>query len=668
MRALIAACVVTLCAPTAPRAAVPVSPAPRSSVDVISSLERLPHYDQALISPDGSRVAWVVGIMGSEGSVPGRSRIRIAEIASGRTITVTAAKAGRTAREGDLAWSPDGKRLVFVSDAAKAGQPQLYLAEVTSDRVRRLTSVSGDLASPAFSPDGRRLAFLLTAGARVAAAMDAGPREIGLVEATWPVARIAVMDAAGGPVRSVSPPDLFVYDLDWSPDGKSLAATAARGPGVASWWVARLITVAVATGETRTLAAPTTQLARPRWSPDGRAVAVLGGLMSDQGMDGGDVWLVPADGGAARNLTEGRSSTASSFAWTGPDRLVVAEWDGGGCAIAALRPSDRQVERLWRGDEHIGTSIFHVAVSLSRDGTASAVVRASFDQAPRVEVGPIGAWKPVEKAPGPLGLIGRVTSLTWTTDVGEVQGWLLAPPAVEPGRRYPMVVSVHGGPSFAATPSSSFTVPVLLASQGYFVLLPNPRGSFGRGQTFIRANVRDFGGGDLRDILAGVDAALAAAPVDAGRLGIYGWSYGGFMAMWGITQTGRFGAAVAGAGMSNWLSYYGTNQIDTWMLPFFGASPYDDPEAYRRCSAIEQVKKVRTPTLFLHGERDAEVPVTQSREMWKALRTLGVPTELVVFADEGHVPRASAYRRERLARTLAWFDRWLAAPATVVPR
>ena len=186
--------------------------------------------------------------------------------------------------------------------------------------------------------------------------------------------------------------------------------------------------------------------------------------------------------------------------------------------------------------------------------------------------------------------------------------------------------------------------------------MPNPRGSFGQGEAFTRANVKDFGYGDFRDILAGVDEALRVAPIDPDRLGLTGWSYGGFMTMWGVTQTDRFKAAMAGAGISNYQSYYGENLIDQWMIPFFGASVYDDPAVYAKSSAINFIKNVKTPTLMLVGDSDAECPSPQSYEFWHALKALGVETQLVVYEHEGHLFATPAHQRDKIERTVAWFD------------
>ncbi|HEV3446249.1 MAG TPA: prolyl oligopeptidase family serine peptidase, partial [Gemmataceae bacterium] len=203
-----------------------------------------------------------------------------------------------------------------------------------------------------------------------------------------------------------------------------------------------------------------------------------------------------------------------------------------------------------------------------------------------------------------------------------------------------------------------------LSRKGYFVFFPNPRGSYGQGEKFTRANVKDFGHGDLRDILSGVDEVLKTHPVDKERLGITGWSYGGYMTMWAVTQTQRFRAAVAGAGIANWQSYYGQNGIDQWLLPYFGASVYDDPAVYAKSSPINFIKQVKTPTLVLVGEYDVECPVPQSYEFWHALKTLGVPTEFVVYPKEGHGIGKPEHQRDIMKRMLGWFDKYLAAEKT----
>jgi dipeptidyl aminopeptidase/acylaminoacyl peptidase len=289
----------------------------------------------------------------------------------------------------------------------------------------------------------------------------------------------------------------------------------------------------------------------------------------------------------------------------------------------------------------------------------SAVVAQTFERAPEIYVGPLGAWKPVTHTNDSVPANTRARSVSWTNEGFHVQGWLLAPLASTPGK-HPMIVEIHGGPSAASTPSFlGRGTDKQLLDRGYYLFYPNPRGSYGQGERFTAANVKDFGYGDLRDILAGVDAAEKVAPIDDARLGIGGFSYGGYMTMWAVTQTNRFKAAAAGAGVANWQSYYGENGIDKWMIPFFGASVYDDPAIYARSAPITFVKNVRTPTFIFVGERDVECPMPQSQEFWHALDTFGVPTSFVVYAGEGHGIRQPAHRKDITKRTVEWYDRYL---------
>jgi dipeptidyl aminopeptidase/acylaminoacyl peptidase len=369
---------------------------------------------------------------------------------------------------------------------------------------------------------------------------------------------------------------------------------------------------------------------------------------------------VPAAGGQARSLTPGMASSASYLIWAPSARqLYFTEHYDGGSAISKLDPATGQVERLWQGDESINPPFEDSGISISDDGKASAVIRSSWRQPPEIWAGRIGEWSQRTHAnAGIKPLWGEAKNLHWANDGFQVQGWLLYPVNFDAGRRYPLVVAVHGGPASSLKPSwprPGFN-PTLLSQQGYFVLMANPRGSYGQGEKFTMANVKDFGGGDLRDILAGVDEAVKTAPIDPQRIGLTGWSYGGFMTMWAVTQTTRFRAAVAGAGIANWKSYYGENAIDQWMIPYFGATVYDDPAVYGRSSAIDFIKQVKTPTLVVVGAGDGECPPPQSFEFWHALKTLGVKTELVVYPDEGHRFSKPADQRDVLVRMIQWFN------------
>jgi dipeptidyl aminopeptidase/acylaminoacyl peptidase len=458
-------------------------------------------------------------------------------------------------------------------------------------------------------------------------------------------------------VVPVSPPDRYVYEYDWTPDGRGFVATSALGNGDNNWWVAELDAIDATTGAVRRIAAPKMQMDFPRVSPDGRTVAFIGGLMSDFGSVGGDVYTVPLAGGAPRDITPGYRGTFTSLLW-GRAGLTGSVLMGERSAIVALDPVRGPGRPVWSAPASIGSG--EARFARTPDGAQVAMVMQDYEHAPAIFAGPLAAPRQITRDNADWQPLVTARSISWKSGPYNVQGWLLAPRGASPTARAPMVVSVHGGPAAANVPGFVWEgASADLIRAGYYLFYPNPRGSYGQGEAFTRANMRDFGGGDLRDILAGIDAAERAAPIDDKRLGLMGGSYGGFMAMWANTQTNRFKAIVAGAGLSDWISYYGTNGIDQWMIPFFGKSAYDDPEAYWRVSAIRFIHAARTATFIYVGERDIEVPPTQSVEYWHALREMNVPASLVIYPGEGHRIRAPENAIDVRRRTVAWFDRWL---------
>ena len=485
-------------------------------------------------------------------------------------------------------------------------------------------------------------------------------RQVGEIGEKNDAQQLAVFDrtATLGPdaVKPLSPAGRYVYEYDWTPDGSGFVVTSALGNGDANWWVATLDHIDAATGAVRMIAKPTTQLNFPRVSPDGKSVAFIGGLMSDFGSVGGDVFTVPLAGGTPVNITEGAKATATAIDWTkgglratllrGDMAEIVAVTDKGYGAAMFARPAS-----FAAGD---GRAAF------SDDGKFVATVVQDWTHAPAIFAGPATAPRQITHDNDAAPPVVTARSVTWTNEGFTSQGWLLAPVGADPAKKAPMITIVHGGPAAASVPNFVERGGAAeLIRAGFYVFLPNPRGSYGQGEAFTAANRRDFGGGDLRDILAGIDAVEKVAPIDDARLGLTGGSYGGFMSMWANTQTNRFKAIVAGAGLSNWVSYYGTNGIDQWMLPYFGKTLYEDYEAYEKPSAIYQMKNAKTPTFIYVGERDIEVPPTQSVEYWHALRDQGVPTTLVIYAEEGHGIRSPANAIDLQKRTIAWFEKYL---------
>ncbi|HXH41389.1 MAG TPA: S9 family peptidase, partial [Thermoanaerobaculia bacterium] len=501
------------------------------------------------------------------------------------------------------------------------------------------------------------IAFLFIENAkRAAGPLVAMSRAVGPIEEQIDEQRVAVVDVSTRRLRLVTPAGMYVYHFDWSPDGRQLVTMAAPGSGDNNYWIAKLHVVDVEASTMHPIYTPQFQIAEPRWSPDGKSIAFIEGLMSDEGSTGGDLFVIPSGGGAARNVTPEVKASVTSFAWTAPDRITCGEDVAGESAIVRIDTVNSSAETLWHGQEFV-TSRNLIGASLASDGVTSAVIRSGFRSAPEVWTGPIGEWKKITTTNGSSPASwGEARSVRWKSDSFDVQGWLLAPAQVEAGRKYPLIVWIHGGPAAASLARWPDHRAALLSRRGYYVFYPNPRGSYGQGETFTRANVKDFGYGDLRDVMSGIDAAAASSPIDTTRLGIWGWSYGGYMTMWTVTQTQRFKAAVAGAGLANWQSYYGENDIDAWMIPYFGASVYDDPAVYARSAPMTFIKNVKTPTLVVVGERDGECPAPQSFEFWHALKTLGVETQLVVYPDEGHRIAKKEHQRDIARRLVAWFD------------
>ena len=656
--------------------------------EVLRGLSRGRSVRQVAVSPDGNRLAWIEGGRGG-------SQILVAPLNDlKKSERVTAAtRPDQRCREGEITWEPDSKALAFFSDCARPGvQDDLYLAHLDGNPARRLTALKGYEKAPSFSPDGAKIAFLYVEGAtRPSGALAAMKPWSGVIgEDNIEVQRVAVADAAAAspaPPTQVTPANLHVYEFNWSSDSKSLAYIAADPPGENNWWVAKLYTQSL-DGPAQAILAPAEvsgplhglQIAVPRWSPDGKTIAFIGGLMSDQGATGGDVWIVSSRGGQPRDLSQGRPTSPAWLQWGDDTHLFVTELAGGNSQLIRYH---LQGDRVTPGGMiSFGSPIFSIPgsvgdgrleMSLSSTADRSMFVfdASTFDHPMEMyaakpgtvmSAGLDGVMQLSHFNDGLQPAWGKSVSLSWRSDSFRVQGWLLLPRDYDPAKKYPLIVEVHGGPASAVVArwgAGWGLSPTAFSALGYFVLQPNPRGSFGQGEAFTQANRKDFGYGDLRDILAGVSTVEARYPIDPHRVGITGWSYGGFMTMFAITQTPRFKAAVAGAGLSDWLSYYGENSIDQWMIPYFGASVYDDPAVYAKSSAINFIKQAHTPALVVVGDRDGECPAPQSFEFWHALRDEHVPTQLVVYPNEGHGFVDPAHRRDVMERAVEWFAKYM---------
>jgi len=626
--------------------------------------QRLVHrYLQVAIAPGGTYVASVEGDSPPGGYYPEFRDLMIRRVADGAEVRVEL-PCGRVPQcwPSSPAWSPDGGHLSFALRTPGSHAYALYEVGPRATKPTRVLSFSGTITDLKYGADGRLAVLAIENARKEVGATEAGAAIAGDLDAAPAEQRIATL--AHGKLEWASPANLFVYEYDWRPNGGGFVGTAAPGDGDSNWWVAKLYAF-TAHGEAQLLYTPVDarqQLADPRVSPDGKTVAFIAGIMSDFGSTGGDVHTIALDSAAALDVAAldvapGLAASATSLAWScgGTLRAALLAGDqqqvvdfGNGSAVAVPRV-------LWSGTETLRGG---VSSPPACPADTLAVASESFTTPPEIHVGSVGQWHDLTHANAGLSAPFEVRSVSWHSDGFDVQGWLLLPRQVS--GKIPMITVVHGGPAAASTPS--FAGPSLrhaMIERGWAVFYPNPRGSFGQGERFAAANVRDFGHGDLRDILAGIDAAEQTAPIDAARLGLTGGSYGGFMSMWAVTQTNRFKAAVAAAGISDWLSYYGENGIDAWMQPYFGASVYDDPAVYARSSPVNFIKNVRTPTFAYVGERDIECPAPQTQEFWHALKALGVPTAIMIYPGEGHGLRDPKNAQDALERTLAWFDKYL---------
>ncbi len=624
-------------------------PAAGRAAGVLDSMPHAKKIDQAALSPDGMQVAYLVD-----------GELTVVALSSGASHSVSVE--GKPPLR-DLTWSADSRQLAFLADMpGDIPSAQLWTVSVDGGAPVKRVELKGYAQTLRFSPDGSKLAILFIEGMpRVAGPLQPMTPLSGVAGEKIYEQRLATVDLSTNKLVQITPTDIYIYEYDWAPDGKSWAAIAAHGNGDANWWVARMYQVSALSGEMREIYKPKLQITDPHISPGRKNVAFIEGLMSDEGITGGDVYVVPFAGGAARNLTPGIKSSPSAVTWAGDERIVFAQDVDGNSGLAAVGLKAGAVEALWMGEEVVGTAsdAWEPAASFSRDGTKAALVRQSAGMPSELWAGPIGKWQQITHLNDDVKPAwGETRNVNWMNGKTRVQGWLTLPKDFTPDKKYPLVVSVHGGPAHACTSRWDEGLAGAASALGYFVLCPNPRGSYGQGETFTQGNVKDFGGGDYGDIVAGIDALAKQFPIDTKRVGIRGHSYGGYMTMWAETQTTRFAAAVAGAGLSDWLSYYGLNDIDEWMIPFFGASVYDDPAVYAKSDPMHFVKAVKTPTLILVGERDGEVPMEQSVEWWHALKAMNVPTTLVVYPGEGHLFLNPADARDYNLRTLEWFEEW----------
>ena len=638
------------------------------TIDDICGFRQL---SDAQLSPDGKVIAFVVGDSYVGDAKLAKASIWMVSAEGGEQRALASGPRSDTAPR----WSPDGQWLAFLSDREKDGFYQLHLLPRNGGEARRLGSVEGVIPTTRslnclqWSSDGRALFFLMKDPETEEERRHRDERDDAIeFEQNPKYTRLYRMNILSGKTSCLSPEDLQIWEFAVAPSGEDFAAVCSALPFEQAWYTCRLITFSESQAEPVVLYPGPRQVSSPAWSPDGKLVAFLSSNWSDRGVVGGGIFVVPRSGGTPHELASDQEASFTWLEWpqdTGG--LIAASHTWGEMALSEVRQDTGSQRHLWRGPAMFSETNWP---RFSRDALGSVAVVRQDSQHPRqVWLGrPSGGgleWIQLtdfnKQAEGLI--LGSVESVRWKgADGWEMQGFLILPPGSDSQSPCPLVTNVHGGPAFAYgceyyVDSRWFQQ---LATQGIAVFLPNPRGSTGRGLAFAESNIGDMGGKDWEDIQKGIDALIDRGVADPNRLGISGGSYGGYMTAWAVTQTDRFMAAVMLAGISDWRSFHGRSYLCDWdSIHYGGADPWDPDGIFRRRSPITHVKNMVTPTLILHGEEDLDVPVEQGYFFYRALKDLGVETELVVYPREPHGIREKAHVLDSNRRTLEWFTRHL---------
>ena len=627
------------------------------------------------ISPDGKQVAFVVTEPADpeHPDSPRNSDIWMVA-ADGKTPPrkyVFSDKRERAPR-----WSPNGKWLAFLSDRGeatakgtdKAPEPpktQLWMMPTDGGEGRRITDLKGGVLGYSWSKDGKTIAVLAKDGPTPED--EARKKKLDdrmYIDHEWKFARLYFCDPVSLETRLITKQDFNVIDAEWSFDGRELALLISSTPDLDDmYWHSKLVTINREGEIVRTLSE---RAGGGDWgySADGKWIAFQ--ERTPTGITA-SLSMVSASGGEVRHLDTDYKGTVFWARWA-PDSkyLIVESIEGAHAMISGLDTTNGRTKKMF--DVQIETGQDH-GFTLNHDASVIAYLHQKADA-------PTDVWIIDEDNQKERQLthmnpqveqwrLGSVEEISWKSkrDDKTIYGVLIKPPDFDPSKLYPTIAEIHGGPEWAwwmGWHGSWHEWGQLLASHGYVVLLPNPRGSDGQGTAFVEANRDDLGGGDFVDIMSGVDELIEKKIADPNRLGIGGWSYGGFMSSWAVTQTERFKAAVVGAGVTNLFSFNGTTDITpSFLKSYFLDLPFNRRDAYEKHSAMSFVRNVKTPTLVIHGGADLRVPLGQGQEFYHALKQLGVKTEMVVYPREPHIFGERAHQLDLLTRVLSWFNAYL---------
>ena len=628
--------------------------------------ERVVPLGEALLSPDGSRLAYR------------RATVSLATNAVTADIVVVGTATGATLqswRGSSPRWSPDGRRVAYLGGSGdRAG---IWIRDLARRADRFVVAVSqssawlgrGAARNFEWSPDGKWIGYVAAEPAPPPSESDV--KVFSRIMYKMPLGftdnrrtHLWLVPVTGGKPRLLSPGAFDEHSLSWAPDSRRLAFVSDRSPDPDNAFTNDLFVVDVTSGAlTRLTDTPAAEFL-PVWSPDGQWIGyeawARAGNTKDSPAEDTKAWVIPSGGGPPRRLAPGLDRRLTEITWDPSSKAVYfSAGDRGANVIYRTGLADSAAEVV------VGGEAQSHGISLDARGSTLAFVRTGITRPAEVFLLDLATRR--ERALTHLHDQWRSTvalqdaETFWFTSVDgvRVQGWVMKPAGFLEGRRYPAVLNIHGGPHSAF--GFGFADRMQLeAAAGFAVVFVNPRGSIGYGQQFSDGSLRNWGGGDYQDLMIGLDSALARNPwIDGTRLGVMGGSYGGFMTNWIITQTHRFKAAAALLSISNLVSFYGTSLYPDLIEAEFGGLPWHNYETLWKWSPLAHVEGVRTPTLFLHGEADQEVPITQAEEMYMALRKQGVEAVLVRYPGEGHGFHEPRHGADLNRRLIEWFGRWL---------
>ena len=637
----------------------------------------------AQISPDGSRVAYVVRTIDREKNTY-RSGIWLVPADGSREGTRLTAGPGQDALP---RWSPDGMTIAFVSDRAasdegKKRKPKnIYVLSLAGGEARQLTTFDEDAGDISWSPDGRQLAFTL----KDAKAKDADDDDVRVYERlryktdegflmdgrrrhVWVVA------VAGGEAKRLTDGDWDDAQPAWSPDSHQIAFVSNRTEDRERNTVADIWVAAVDGGAARRVTDETGSYGNPAWSADGATIACYG-VAKAIGSSAKNVHLFtfPSKGGAGKDLTDGWDRTVGSTvmsdmrshmqtlppAWSADrSRVIFVGSDQGTANVYSVAAGGGDVRAETVGSHQV------VSLSLASDAKRFACVYSNATAPGDVAVGELGrAMRCLTDLNGDLLSKRHIATPERVEFKGAdgwiIEGWLMKPRGFDAAKKWPLVLQVHGGPH-GAYGHGFFHEFQVLTGAGYAVLYTNPRGSHAYGEKFSTACVGDWGGKDYEDLMAGVDHALALGWIDPKRQYVTGGSYGGFMTNWIVGHTDRFRAAATARSISNNISAFGTSDIGWhfWEYEMGDASPWVNAQKMVERSPLYYVKNVKTPVLILHAERDLRCPIEQAEQFFVALRLHGVEAQFVRFPEDNHDLTRGGKPRNRVEhcrRIVDWF-------------